>query len=315
MKISGADLSVRCPLCGGLNADIWRFGLLCCRECVFVFSPLVAEQGANEAMEDVYFGEDYEPEKSSWVARFEQHNNQDTLTRIACARPPGSRLLEVGVGSGSLLRAARESGFEVQGCDLSERVCRLVEARHGVPMHRGPLSELAPESFDVVVLNHVLEHVSHPVHFLREVGALLRPGGIAHVRVPNVACPEARLRGWTSFEPYHLLYFTPRTLADAIARSGLRVDQMLTRESFSGWLLTALRTALGHNREPDAVFRPRPAPLPRGGGRSGWLEHAYRLASIGFGAVSWPLRRLQAFAGRGDEIVCLVRRPGRGEPG
>jgi len=48
-----------------------------------------------------------------------------------------------------------------------------------------PLSEQIPRRFDYVILCHVLEHVPEPIRFLDDVGALLRPGGVAFLAVPD----------------------------------------------------------------------------------------------------------------------------------
>jgi len=51
--------------------------------------------------------------------------------------------------------------------------------------HGKPLAEQIPRRFDYVILCHVLEHVPEPIRFLNEVGALLRPGGVALFAVPD----------------------------------------------------------------------------------------------------------------------------------
>jgi SAM-dependent methyltransferase len=230
---------------------------------------------------------------------------------VTQARLPGRRMLEIGVGTGSFLQEARERGFEVLGCDLSQAICERVKRERGLPMYCGRLATLAGKgSFDVVVMNHILEHVSDPVAFLRDVNRLLRPDGVAHIAVPNIACLESGLPGWTSFEPYHLTYFKPETLKRAVIASGFSIEREETHESFSGWFLAVLRTGLGVNRGGALVRR-----NPRGGQTSGdsprpmVVENAYRLAMVVAGGLLWPLRILQAILGRGDEVICVARKP------
>ena len=57
-------------------------------------------------------------------------------------------------------------------------------------------------------MHHLLEHVADPVALLQDARARLKPGGALQLAVPNIRSWEARLRGWNSYEPYHLLYFT-----------------------------------------------------------------------------------------------------------
>lgn len=89
---------------------------------------------------------------------------------------PGRRLLEIGVGSGSFLNSARRRGYEVMGCDLSAPICKHVRQAYGILMHGKTLVTLTGENrFDVVVMNHVLEHVNQPIALLKEVRRLLAP--------------------------------------------------------------------------------------------------------------------------------------------
>lgn len=282
-----------------------------CDACGVVLSPAIWQPQANEQLEEEWFGEDYQSKPSFWVALFETWNNRNTLARLAQANPPGHRLLEIGVGSGSFLNAARERGFEVIGCDLSAPICARVQRAYGIMLHSEPLATLTGENrFDVIVMNHVLEHVHQPIEFLQDVRRLLVPGGVVHIAVPNIACWEASLSGWTSFEPYHLTYFAPQTLERTVSASDLTFDHITTHDSFSGWFLALLRTVLGINQASGAVTRSATSMAGRATGRrSGLVEHAYRLAMVSTGIGLWPLRWLQAKLCRGDEAICIARKP------
>lgn len=300
-----------CPVCAGAEFRAYKMGLERCAACGLVLSPAIWQPQANEALEEEWFGEDYQPATSRWVGWFESLNNRRTLRRLSKFDLSGRRLLEIGVGSGSFLQAAQTQGFFVTGCDLSRAICERVTSAHGVAMHCGPLSDLHGEGrFDVVVMNHVLEHVNDPVAFLSDVRRLLVPGGVVHIAVPNVACWEAALPGWTSYEPYHLSYFTPVTLRKTVTTSRLEIESEQTHESFSGWFLAVLRTLLGVNRGGCAIrANARSGHVATGRSRSALSEHVYRLAMVCAGGGLWPLRGLQGQLGYGDELICMVRKP------
>lgn len=300
-----------CPICGGREFCAFKLGLEQCQRCDLVLSPLIWSPEANERLEEEWFGENYASRTSSWVEQFERWNNRRTLARIGSPDRPGQRLLEVGVGSGSFLAAARGQGYEVMGCDLSPAICADVEREHDLRVHCGPLATLTDcDRFDVIVMNHVLEHVHQPVEFLVEARRLLALDGRVHIAVPNIGSWEAGLAGWTSFQPYHLAYFAGPTLERSVVASGLNVEALTTHESFSGWFLTLLRTSLRMNRDGGVVAQPEgPGAGRPGGGRSGLVEHLYRLTMLLVGVVSWPLRGLQARLGRGDEVICLASSP------
>jgi len=132
-----------------------------------------------------------------------------------------------------------------------------LQSQYGIPMHSGPLEGLeVSERFNIVVMNQVLEHVHEPILSLETVRYLLKPGGIMHVAVPNAAYWEARLAGWASYEPYHLIYFDPRTLERTVTSAGLTSRTLTTHNSFSGWFLPVLRALLRVNRGDRVVVAP-----------------------------------------------------------
>ena len=257
-------------------------------------------------MNEEAFGEAFDPERSAWVRWFQAWKNRRYLGNLRRAGVTGGCLLEVGVGSGSFLRAARAAGFEAMGCELSKSLARRVEEATRVRVHCGELASLSAEAFDVVCMQHVLEHVHDPMELLREAHARLKPGGLLHLAVPNGACWEARLPGWNCYLYYHLAYFDARSLARALTAAGFAVDRTFSHESFSTWFLTLLRTSAGV-RSVDAPPRvaaslgrvPRCWPL---------VEHPYRLAMAASGLVTWPLRAVQGWMGYGDELIALARR-------
>lgn len=297
-----------CPICKESRFHSYKLGLVQCDVCGVVLSPSIWQPRMNEQMEENWFGEDFQSRKLFWVQLFEARNNRKTLRRLAHAGSPGKRLLEIGVGSGSFLTDARMNGYTVMGCDLSVPICEHIRNSYGFMMHNDSLETLEGEDrFDVIVMNHVLEHVQQPIEFMKDVSRLLTSGGIVHIAVPNIACWEAKFSGWTSFEPYHLSYFSPPTLERTISDSGLIIHHIKTYDSFSGWFLALLRTMLGINKSSGAVTRPpATARIQASRPRTGFVEHAYRLAMIAIGILLWPLRLLQARLGYGDEIVCIA---------
>lgn len=140
-------------------------------------------------------------------------------------------VLDVGCGRGFLLRVFQQNGFDVTGTELSNVACRYAREVLGIPVRVGLLEQLHfPDNiFDVVVMWHVLEHISDPRPTLVEIARILRPGGIFLVGVPNFASPEARLTkaDWFHLDiPRHLSHHTPKSLKQALATAGLRPAQV-----------------------------------------------------------------------------------------
>lgn len=292
-----------CPLCGRSAFAARRFGLLGCEHCQMMVAATVWRPQANEELNDASFGDGYQPVSSFWVTGFEAANNRRRMRSIQqLAGSSGGALLEVGVGSGSFLAHAASHGFSPRGCDLSPSICRRVEQETGATVHCGTIDSLPQDTwFDVIAMHHLLEHVSDPIALLEAARARLKPGGTLQLAVPNTSAWEARWRGWTSYEPYHLLYFTPITLRRAVERAGFTVVQVKTHESFSGWMLTITRTMLGYSlqqrgRGPGRAMIKRPA----------WTEHLYRVALVMAGLLTLPVRRVQQWLGHGDELILVA---------
>ena len=125
-------------------------------------------------------------------------------------------LLEVGTGSGGIAHYfAREArgDFSVTAVDVTDS--RLV--RDGFAFERIDSTTLpfAAETFDVVVTNHVIEHVGDRVaqkHHLQEIARVLRPGGQVYLAVPN---------RWMVVEPHYRLAFLswlPRSMRSSYLR-------------------------------------------------------------------------------------------------
>ena len=131
-------------------------------------------------------------------------------------------VLDVGCGNGDRLARLRRLGWEVVGQDVDARAVEVAQQVHGLTVRVGPLESLAfaPDSFDAVTMNHVIEHVRRPVELLAEAWRLLRPGGRLVCVTPNIVGLGARVFGrhWYGLDPpRHLHLFSCRTL-EALAR-------------------------------------------------------------------------------------------------
>ena len=211
-----------CPACGAPpGRPLARFrgvGLLSCTACGLAYTgrrPSDDELRAWYA--DYPVDDDVRP---ATTARL------DELVRSFASYRRLGTLLDVGAGSGHLLVAAVRAGWIPHAVEAAPRQREHLAAR-GFSLH-GPLlgpSRLADRSFDVVVLQEVIEHMRDPATELREVARILRPGGLLYVTCPNFASLSLRLLGprWRVVEyPEHLNYFTPSALRSLTARQGFR---------------------------------------------------------------------------------------------
>ncbi|MGN6479259.1 class I SAM-dependent methyltransferase [Luteibacter sp.] len=114
------------------------------------------------------------------------------------------RLLEVGTGAGGIAHyfATQNSpAFDVDAVDVVDS--RQVSEGYRFQCVEGTALPFADDTFDLVVSNHVIEHVGErpdQLHHLQEIRRVLRPGGKVYLAVPN---------RWMLIEPhYHLVFLS-----------------------------------------------------------------------------------------------------------
>jgi 2-polyprenyl-3-methyl-5-hydroxy-6-metoxy-1,4-benzoquinol methylase len=145
----------------------------------------------------------------------------------------GGALLDVGCGPGLLLEVAIRRGYEASGCDVSEWAVRHAREA-GLDVRHGDLESqrYRSEQFEVVIINHTLEHLPRPLAVLREAHRVLARDGVLVVGVPNVASLMARImrHRWAGLLPdQHLWHFTPRTLRLMLSRGGFVTVRLIAQ--------------------------------------------------------------------------------------
>jgi SAM-dependent methyltransferase len=193
-----------------------------CRGCGFRFSSPAVNPNLANAITDyeaAYLG--YLAPDPSDAANFASLRHW--MERF---RPlQGSRVLDVGAGSGKLVREFLSCGAAAEGLEPSRALfdhflagdaaftCEMIDS----------FRESRVRRFDVITAFDVIEHVAEPMPFLADVSSLLEPGGFFFVSTPDVGSVMAKTFGrqWHFYSSYHLSYFSPRTLSAAAARHGL----------------------------------------------------------------------------------------------
>lgn len=138
----------------------------------------------------------------------------------------GGSLLDVGCGDGSFLLLARTCGWQVVGLDPDQKA--VVNAKsQDLIIHQGGIELFEGKSslFDVITLNHVIEHVHDPARVLRTCHTLLKPGGQLWVETPNIdSFGHAHFqKNWRGLEaPRHLVLFNRKALIDLLTSVGFR---------------------------------------------------------------------------------------------
>ena len=238
----------RCLLCGSelvpVLADVFdtRFGLPGlydvhrCRRCTLEHTlPRPSQGELNRLYEDHYnfaevTGRSYHGLRrllhSPLVYRLWLALDGDVSFH---ARHGRGRLLDVGCNEGRGLAFYRANGFEAEGLELNSVAAAAGRAR-GFTIYEEPLETFQPpEPYDVIVMSNVLEHFLDIRQALSDVGRLLRAKGEVWISLPNNRSwlRQRFGRAWINWHaPFHIVHFSPKTLARALQDSGFEIRKM-----------------------------------------------------------------------------------------
>lgn len=284
-----------CVWCGARlaadNASEQLTGRLRCHNC----GAATTDPWPTESQLDAAYGSWYRP---SGGARF-RFGGDVVLARsrgLIAARldrvaPPGP-VLDVGAGEGSLLDALERIGREGSGLERSD----------ADPRFRDESIEQVEAGWAAVVLWHALEHLPQPGEAVRAAAAILLPGGIIAVAVPNSSSLQARAFGdrWLHLDlPRHLSHLTTASLIAGLERSGFSVEEVSyvrSGQQVIGWLEGLVGLLPGRPSLYQALRAPAARTRPIGGMR--------RALTILAGAALLPL------AGACAAVEIALRRGG-----
>jgi 2-polyprenyl-3-methyl-5-hydroxy-6-metoxy-1,4-benzoquinol methylase len=157
---------------------------------------------------------------------------------------PGGKLLDVGCGSGQRLEQMQRLGWTVSGLDFDEKAVAAAKQR-GLDVSCGTIPGIwfPPDTFDVITMNHVIEHVPNPIELLEECKRILKPGGKVVLATPNSACWGHRVfkKNWRGLEPpRHLHVFSPISIEQTLRNAGFEKVEVRTFDSAYVWRLSLM---------------------------------------------------------------------------
>lgn len=241
----------------GRNAADYLQGLKRCLDCGHVYADLswTPEMFPKLYTEDYFKGgeyADYEDEEAALRLNFRRR-----VRELAERHPGGGRLWEIGCAYGFFLKEA-SAHFSVAGCDVAEEAVRCAREKQGVQAHYADyLKYTAEQSFDVVCMWDVIEHLPEPHLFLAKVLDDLRPGGTLSLSTGDIGSLCARVRGarWRQIHPpTHVHYFTRTSMHTLLTRLGY-TDISFQYHAFWRNMDTVAEKVFGNRPVTGGVYR------------------------------------------------------------
>lgn len=139
-------------------------------------------------------------------------------------------LLDIGCGTGDFLKVAAQHDWSIKGIEPNEKARDIANSKlHDKVYNVEMLEELTPQSFDVITLWHVLEHLPNLQDNIKIIKRLLKPNGILIVAVPNYKCYDAKhyKSYWAAFDvPRHLWHFSKFAISKLFGDHHMKVHQI-----------------------------------------------------------------------------------------
>jgi SAM-dependent methyltransferase len=232
--------NTKCLLCDGIAElkhnefvgyqEPLKFKIYCCKNCNTAFSMPRIE--ADEIYENIYRNGHNVPGYDrywKYMRAIKDHNNpfdylaeaeetywgvREALNQVVKDKQ-SSRVLEIGSGLGYLTYSLRKAGYNALGIDISQAAVNLANKTFGNFYILGKLAEYAQtniESFDIVILTEVIEHINEPIKFISSILKLLKPNGRVIITTPNKSSYLLEIIWQTDLPPVHCWWFSEESM-------------------------------------------------------------------------------------------------------
>lgn len=247
-------ITLHCPLCG--KQGVWHscYNMVTNQDFIIGFNPVRVWVYCNDChhihawnhpvdigslLENTAFDFNLNP-KVQFLSGI------GTVMRDLRKIAKGNRLLEVGIGAGEMTAVAKEYLFDVTGIDIRKAYANAVGNMLGVNVIvKDFMMYDTGDTFDVICMGDVLEHLPEPVKALKKVHDLLRENGVLWVSTPNFDSAYARIMKdkdpmWRVCE--HLNYFSFTSLQAVLETEGFQVvDYKSSNHYYGSMEITAVK--------------------------------------------------------------------------
>jgi 2-polyprenyl-3-methyl-5-hydroxy-6-metoxy-1,4-benzoquinol methylase len=144
-----------------------------------------------------------------------------------CRKEKGS-LLDVGAGTGDFLTAAKSNGWQISGTEPNEKA-KAIAFKKGISVDE-TTAHFESNSFDVITMWHVLEHVYDLEPQIKELKRLIKSNGTILIAVPNFNSFDAKHYGefWAAYDvPRHLWHFSKTAIRKLFAKEDMDLIDIL----------------------------------------------------------------------------------------
>jgi 2-polyprenyl-3-methyl-5-hydroxy-6-metoxy-1,4-benzoquinol methylase len=201
-----------------------------CKKCGLMFSnPSLTEESfqyfySTDLYRNLYEESDYIEKANKLLNNEHCKYLYDDLSPLLNGNK-NLNILEFGCGGGWNLIHFFKAGYDVVGYDLSPKLTQVGRS-FGLDLREGTISDIEGE-YDIIIMNHVIEHFTDLLCSMQSVIKHLKPGGLVYIGVPNIDN-----YGLGQLQNAHVYYFTPQTFKFYMSRCSLRLIKFGSAQEF-----------------------------------------------------------------------------------
>ncbi len=152
---------------------------------------------------------------------------RDKVKLINSYQPVKGKILDIGAGTGDFLLECKNQNWEILGIEPNDKA-------KGIALGKGikfgdTIEKLESNSFDVITMWHVLEHVPDVEHQVAELKRLLKPSGTIIIAVPNFKSYDANYykEFWAAYDvPRHLWHFSKTAIEKLFDKQNMNLEDI-----------------------------------------------------------------------------------------
>ena len=245
----------RCPICNSVHFSLListmdfssvkneKFSYAQCSDCgvYFLFNRPTEDEIGN------YYDRDYQPYVSWYnflTEKFISYRTKKEVRLFGKLNKGAKKLLDVGCSWGKYIKDMHDyGGFSVIGVEFNKKMCSVGQNKLGLDIRHGNLIEqkFDDNSFDIIVLSHVIEHLYNPKEVIKEIYRILSLNGLVFIKTPNINTFERRIfaKYWFPFEaPRHTVLFNKKNLCLLLSRNSFVIRKVIYEKTPNNIILS-----------------------------------------------------------------------------
>lgn len=219
----------KCLFCG-LSAKPFIKDYIRCGKCGLIWNRLLSNKVNHNWEKEDFLG-------YFQMSKYYQKLFSNILSHIEKYKKDGN-FLDIGCSVGTLLQIAKKKGFQVYGVESSRWAADYCRKKLKRTVYSGEFEKvrLSQNYYDVVVINHVLEHMVNPLKTLNKIRRILKEKGILLIGVPNIQSIMFTLlrENWPGLQSgMHVWQFNKKTLTKLSQKAGFKVIRVWSETGFT----------------------------------------------------------------------------------